>query len=399
MDTIETLLTRGVDTIYPSKEAFEKVLRSGKKLRIYQGFDPTGTQLHIGHAVAFRKLRQFQDLGHHVIFLIGDGTGQAGDPSGKMKTREKFFTRDELRKNAKDYVMQAAKIIRFDGENPVQILYNADWLNELKLVDILNIAGQFTWQQMSERDMYQERIKRSEDINLREFLYPLLQAYDSVAMQVDLEVGGTDQTFNMLAGRTLMKRMLNKEKFVLTIPLLTDAKGVKIGKTEGNVIGITDPPNDLYGKIMSLGDDAIINSFTLLTDKSLEEIGEMEQNMKAGENPMTYKKQLAFALVSQFHNSTDAARAQEFFETTFQQRTVSDEAQEFVINTLSHNPLSILDLLVETKQVTSKSDARRLVEQGAVEVDQTVVDMVITNVTLKAGMTLKVGKKKFLKFS
>src|SRR5258708_5231076 len=216
---IDGVLIRGVAQILPTKEGLAKLMAK-KKITLYQGFDPTGTQLHIGHAVALRKLRQFQDLGHHVIFLIGDGTGQAGDPSGKKQTREKFFTNQELRENAKGYVMQASKIVRFDGENPVEILYNGDWLNKLKLVDILTIAQNFSVQQLIERDMFQERIKKNESINLREFLYPLLQGYDSVAMKVDLELGGTDQTFNMLAGRTLVKSFLNKEKFVMSVPLL-----------------------------------------------------------------------------------------------------------------------------------------------------------------------------------
>jgi tyrosyl-tRNA synthetase len=206
MDEIDQLLTRGVDKIYPSKDALEKVLRSGKKLKLYQGFDPTGTQLHIGHMTGLRKLAQFQSLDHHVIFLIGDGTGQAGDPSGKITAREKFLTRDELRQNAKDYVKQAAKIVRFDGENPVEILYNGDWLNKLTLTDLLNIASHFTLSQMAERDLFQERAKKGVEVNLREFLYPLLQAYDSVAMSVDLEIGGSDQTFNMLRGRDLVRR-------------------------------------------------------------------------------------------------------------------------------------------------------------------------------------------------
>src|SRR3989344_4422617 len=228
MDAIENLLTRGVDKIYPSREVLEKVLRSGKKLKLYQGFDPTGTQLHIGHAVGFRKLRQFQDLGHEVIFLIGDGTGQAGDPSGKTKSREKFLTRDELRKNAVDYIKQAGKIVRFEGENPVEILFNGDWLNELKLVDILNIMDHVSFQQIIERDLFQERMKKGEEIKYREFFYPLLQGYDSVAMKVDLELGGSDQTFNMLVGRKLVSEMLHQDKFVMTVPLLTYAKGTKI---------------------------------------------------------------------------------------------------------------------------------------------------------------------------
>lgn len=397
MDAIETLLTRGVDKIYPSREVLEKVLRSGKKLKLYQGFDPTGTQLHIGHAVGFRKLRQWQDLGHEVIFLIGDGTGQAGDPSGKKRSREKYLTTEELRQNGKDYVLQSAKIMRFEGENPVRILYNGDWLNKLGLAEILEIAGHFSLQQMLERDLYQERLKSNTDLNLREFMYPLLQGYDSVAMQIDLEIGGSDQMFNMLAGRKLVRAYLNKEKYVMTVPLLTDAKGTKIGKTEGNVIGLTDAPNDFYGKIMSLSDDAIVNCFTLLTDISLENIQDMTEQMAKGENPMTFKKQLAFELTRQFHDEALALLAQKHFEKTVQQGDLSD-SEEFGIHHVPTNPVSILDLLIATNSSSSKSEARRLVEQKAVEIDQTVVDIVQTNVTLKPGMTMRVGKKRFLKF-
>src|SRR3990167_4916746 len=193
---VEELLSRGVDKIYPSKEALEEVLKTGKKLKLYQGFDPTGDKLHVGHMVGLRKLSDWQKLGHHVIFLIGDGTGQAGDPSGKTKSREKFFTREELRRNAVDYVKQAGKIVRFEGENPVEILFNGDWLNELKLVEILNIMDHVSFQQILERDLFQERLKLGEEIKYREFFYPLLQGYDSVAMEVDLELGGSDICWN-----------------------------------------------------------------------------------------------------------------------------------------------------------------------------------------------------------
>src|SRR3989344_1447620 len=248
-DKVGELLTRGVDKIYPSKEKLEEVLRSDKKLRLYQGFDPTGDKLHIGHMVGFRKHRQWQDLGHEVILLVGDGTGQAGDPSGKKKTREKFFTSAELRSNSKNYLKQASKIVRFEGENPIKVMYNGDWLNKLDLPAILNLIQNFSAQQLLERDMFQERIKEGVEVNMREFIYPILQAYDSVAMDVDLELGGSDQTFNMFAGRTLMRKLKGKDKFGMTKPLLEDAKGIKIGKSEGNVIGLTDAPVDLFGKI------------------------------------------------------------------------------------------------------------------------------------------------------
>ncbi len=393
MDPIEHLLTRGVDSIYPSREALEKVLRSDKKLTLYQGFDPTGMQFHIGHAVGLRKLKQWQELGHHVIFLIGDGTGQAGDPSGKTRAREKFLSRDELRANAKDYVMQAAKIVRFDGPNAAEIRYNGDWLTQLKLEDILGLAEHFTVQQMIERDMYQVRMKAGDPINLREFLYPLLQGYDSVAMKVDLELGGSDQMFNMLAGRTLVKNMLGKEKFVMTVPLLTDSKGVKIGKTEGNVIGLTDLPNEFYAKIMSLGDDAIVPCFTLLTDTPTETIKDMEKRMSEGGNPMVYKKMLALELTKQFNDEGSAQSAQKEFEMRFQKGNLQESNLPTVSLSALPSTVGAIDYLTALKLAQSNSDARRLVTQGSVSIN----DVTITNpkepLSLKANDIFKVGRK------
>lgn len=389
MDKIEELLTRGVDKIYPSKEELEKVLKSGKKLKLYQGFDPTGTQLHIGHMVGFRKLRQWQDLGHHVIFLIGDGTGQAGDPSGKTKARDKFMTREELRSNAVDYISQASKIVRFEGENPVEILYNGDWLNKLSLLDIMNIAGNFSLQQLAERDLFQERMKKGETVNLREFLYPLLQGYDSVAMKVDLEIGGSDQTFNMLAGRTLVKSMLDREKFVMTTPLLTDSEGRKIGKTEGNVIALTDAPSDLFGKIMSLSDDIIIKGFEYLTDVPMSEIKEIEEKLKSGDNPMKYKKHLAFEITKQLNNEADAEKAQKNFETTIQGKEIPSDMKTL---TMDSPDATISDALIESGLVTSRSEAGRLVAQGGV----TLNDEKVTSPDhkIQEGI-LKKGKREF----
>lgn len=385
MNSIDEVLTRGVADILPSKEGLEKLM-SEKKIKLYQGFDPTGSQLHIGHAVALRKLRQFQDLGHEVIFLIGDGTGQAGDPSGKIQTREKFFNREELRENARDYVMQASKIVRFEGDNPVKILYNGDWLNDLKLVDILNIAQNFTVQQLIERDMFQKRLENKSPINLREFLYPLLQGYDSVAMEVDLELGGTDQTFNMLAGRTLVKSFLNKEKYVLSVPLLADSNGVKIGKSEGNVIGLTDEPTEFYGKIMSLGDDSIVPCFELLTDTSIEEVHEIKAKIEEGANPIDYKKKLAFELTLQFNSEEDAKKAQNHFETTFQEK--APEFEPFVSRTEG-----LLHAVVSEVSGVSSSEAKRLIGQNAVEINGNAVSDPFAKV--ESGSKLKIGKKTF----
>lgn len=374
MDAIDELLSRGVDKIYPSKDALEKALRSGKKLRLYQGFDPSGIQLHIGHMTGLMKLRQFQNLGHNVIFLIGDGTGQAGDPSGKTRTREKFLTRAQLRKNAQDYVMQASKIVRFTGNNAAEILYNGDWLNKLTLIDILDIAGHFSLQYLEERDLYVERKKMGSEINFREFLYPLLQGYDSVAMHVDLELGGSDQTFNMLAGRKLVREMLNKEKYVMTTPLLTDSRGKKIGKTEGNVIALTATPHNFYGMIMSLPDEVIDKCFEYITDVSLNEVEKIRKNLQSGTNPMIYKKQLAFTLTKILNNEKEALSAQNYFEKTFQEKKyIKDENQK--IKLPAGTGLSAISILTKASFAKSNSEAKRLVEQGAVNIDgEKIVD-------------------------
>ncbi|OGG16762.1 tyrosine--tRNA ligase [Candidatus Gottesmanbacteria bacterium RIFCSPHIGHO2_02_FULL_39_14] len=393
MNDINQVLTRGVDKIYPSSEALERILRSGKKIRLYQGFDPSGIQLHIGHLVGLIKLRQFQRLGHHVIFLIGDGTGQAGDPSGKTRTREKFLTNKELRQNAKDYVMQAAKIIDFEGENKAEILYNGDWLNKLNLKDLLEIAGHFTLQQLEERDLYEERKKKNLDINMREFIYPLLQGYDSVAMNVDLEIGGTDQTFNMLAGRKLVREIQHREKFVLTTPLLTDTSGKKIGKTEGNAIALTSKPNDLFGLIMNLPDTVIIKCFLFITDLPLTEIEEIKNKLQKGDNPMIFKKRLAFELVRMLNSQKEAASAQKYFENIFQKKKFEEvSTQEY-----NKEEIPLVDFLVNMQLAASKSQAKRLINQKAVDVDNnTIVDL---NYIIKPenGLLIKVGKHKIIR--
>lgn len=396
MDKIEELLTRGVDKIYPTKEELEKVLRSGKKLRIYQGFDPTGAQLHIGHMTGLRKLRQWQDLGHHVIFLIGDGTGQAGDPSGKTKTRDKFFTREELRENAKSYILQAGKIVRFDGENPVEILYNGDWLNKLTTPEILKILDYISFSQLAERNLFQERQKKGEELKMREAIYPVLQAYDSVAMNVDVELGGTDQTFNMLMGRQLVKQMQNREKFVMTTPLLTDSKGIKIGKTEGNAIGITDKPEDLYGKIMALPDEVVSKAFEFLTDVPMEEVRNISNDVEKGKNPVVHKKRLAFEIVKQLNDEELAQKAQKHFEGTVQRKEMPT-TNILVYQYTGGGEENIVDLLVQTGLANSNSEAKRLIEQGGVDIDGGRIMNHELRIKIKDGMIIKVGKRKFMR--
>lgn len=397
MDKIEELLTRGVDKIYPSKEELEKVLRSGKKLKLYQGFDPTGDKLHIGHMVGLMKLAQWQALGHHVIFLIGDGTGQAGDPSGKLTARDRFLTREELRQNAKDYVMQAGKIVRFAGDNPVEILYNGDWLSELSYSEILELFGHFSVQQLLERDLFQERMKQNQPINLREFIYPLLQGYDSVAMGVDLEIGGTDQTFNMLCGRTLARAYLNKKKFVMTTLLLADSEGRKIGKTEGNAIAITDKPEELYGKIMAFPDDVIVKALEYLTRVPMDEIQRIDTSLQKGENPVRYKKQLAFEIVKLLNDEVAARNAQQHFEQVVQRHELPAEIEEVTLDTDEDESFINEDLLVDLNLATSKSEAKRLFEQGGVEVDGKKITDSHSDIPVQNDVIIKIGKRRIIR--
>ena len=394
MDEIAKVLTRGVDKIYPSPQMLEKVLRTGKKIRLYQGFDPTGIQLHFGHLAGLLKLKQFQQLGHQVIFLIGDGTGQAGDPSGKSRTRDKFLDITQLRNNAGDYVRQAGKIIDFEGKNKAEILFNSAWLNKLVLKDILEIAGHFSLAQLEERDLYTERKKKGQDINFREFLYPLLQGYDSVAMKIDLEIGGTDQTFNMLAGRKLVREMLNREKFVLTVPLLTDSQGNKIGKTEGNVIALTSPPNELFGLIMTLPDDVIVPALTYITQVPLDEIEEIKSALQKGENPLIYKKKLARQLVKMLNSDSDSLTAQHYFEDVFQKKLLSAEIPQVII---SRQNIPLVDFLLNNNLASSRSTAKRLIIQKSVDINNQTVNEVNYLIKPENGMLIKVGKHKYLK--
>jgi tyrosyl-tRNA synthetase len=389
MNKVNELLTWGVENIYPSKEELEKILNSGKKLRLYQGFDPTGPLLHLGHMVGLRKLRQWQDLGHQVILLIGDFTGMVGDPSGKTTAR-KVLTHEEVMKNAKSYKEQASKILRFDGPNPVEVKFNGEWLNKLSAIEFIKICGLLSVNQVIERDMFQERLKNGVDIYMNEFCYPVMQAYDSVVMDVDLELGATDQMFNMLLGRKLMRHILKKDKFVMTTPLLTDSEGRKIGKTEGNVIAVTDEPSELFGKIMALSDDIIVKGMEYLTSIPMEEISEIKEKMAKGDNPIKYKKQLAFEITKDLNDADAAQRAQENFERAIQRQGVPEDIAVF--NMIKGS--SVLDILVESKFCESKSDARRLIDQGAVSLDgKKITD---PDQEMQNGI-LKVGKHRFLK--
>ena len=298
-EKIKELLERGVENIYPSRGFLESALKKGKQLTLYTGYDPTGPSLHIGHGITLLKLRQFQELGHKIIMLIGDFTGMIGDPTDKSAARKRL-TPVELKKNCTSYKKQASKIISFSGQNAAQLKYNNKWLGKMSFADVVELASNFTVQRLLERDMFQKRVKDGKPVYLHEFLYPIMQGYDSVAMDVDGEVGGNDQTFNMLAGRTLMKSLKGKEKFVVTGKLLTDTSGDKMGKTTGNMIAFSDSADEMFGKVMSWTDAMIVPGFELCTTVPMVDIKDIESELKSGMNPRDAKLRLAIAITSLF---------------------------------------------------------------------------------------------------
>ncbi|MCX6725815.1 MAG: tyrosine--tRNA ligase [Candidatus Shapirobacteria bacterium] len=390
-EKIEEILSRGVVKIYPSKEALEKVLRSGKRIRLYLGIDPSNPQLHLGHTVVLKKLREFQNLGHEVILLVGDFTGRIGDPTDKTSMRKKL-THKEVLENAKTYQNQAEKVVKFDGKNPVKLKFNSEWLDKLTFNEIAELATFFTVQQFLERDMYQKRIKEGKPIGLHEFLYPLMQAYDSVAMDVNMEIGGNDQTFNMLVGRELVKSKLGREKFVITVPLLLGTDGQKMGKSLGNYIPLTDSANDIYGKIMSLHDDLVYQYFELCTLFPLQSIKSLEKEL----NPMDLKKRLAFEIVKMYHSEKEAQKAQKEFEKVFQNKGLPSNMETISCSSKNQN---IIDLLVKNNLVSSRSEAKRLIEQGSVDIDEQTIKDFQNPINVKNGSVIHIGKRKFAKIN
>lgn len=385
------ILDKNIAEVLPSKKAFEERFQK-EPVKIYLGIDPTSPEIHLGHAVVLWKLREFQDAGHKVILLIGDFTGMIGDPSGRGAARKKL-TKKEVLENAKTYKEQVAKILRFDGPNAAEVQFNSEWLAKLGLTNILELTSNFTAQQILERDFFQARLKENKPIYLHEFIYPLMQGYDSVAMEVDAEIGGTDQTFNMLVGRTLLEKLKGKEKFVVTVPLLEGLDGRKMSKSYGNFIAIADTPGDMFGKIMSLQDNLIIRYFELATHLNEQEIQSIKQGLQSNElHPMEAKKRLAWEIVKMYYREKEADKAKEEFEQVFQKRGVPSDTPTYKI---SGTTINVLEALVESGLVKSKSDAKRLFEQGGVEWEGKKVTNPMLEV-ISSGI-LKVGKHRFLK--
>lgn len=385
---IKELLTRGVENVYPSQEWLEKELTSGRRLKVYLGIDPTAPTLHIGHAAILMKLKAFQELGHEVVLLIGSFTGMIGDPTGKLSAR-KQLTREEVLNNAKKYKKQAGVFLNFSGAKAAMIVFNHKWLDKLTLRNLAEIGMNVTARRLMERDMFQERDKEGKPIYFTELMYPLLQGYDSVAMKVDGEVGGNDQTFNMLMGRDLMGKMLNKEKFVLTTKLLTDPTGKKMGKTEGNMITLEDTAQNMFGKVMSWPDEMVANGFELCTAAPMEKVEAIEGRLKK-ENPRDIKMELAEEMVSIYHGKAAAKKAKEEWKKTFSRKETPEKMEEIKLDKTQRD----LVWLVVKVQQTSKSDAWRLIKQGGVRVNGKKGDI---HTQLTGGEIVKIGKKKFVR--
>jgi tyrosyl-tRNA synthetase len=338
--------------VLPSAESLA-TLMAKRPIRLYLGIDPTGAFLHLGHAVALRKLQQFAKLGHQVILLVGDGTVKIGDPTGRDSSRP-MLTQAEIEANFQSWKTQAAKILDF---NLIEIRHNGDWLDKLSYVDLVQLMAKTTVQQLIERDMFQKRMQDGLPIFGHELIYPLLQGYDSVVMDVDLEIGGNDQTFNMLMGRHLQQQYNHKEKWVLSTPLIEGTDGRKMSKSFNNYVALTEEPRQMYGKLMRLKDELIIKYFELLTDLPMEEITAMQQAMSAGENPMPFKKRLAWTITADLHDSSAADDAQQFFQDTVQNDAMPDEA--------SFGTLTIQGEQISTNPPLSSSEINRRLEQGA----------------------------------
>jgi len=393
MNKIEEVLTRAVDVVIPSpKDLKERILSD--KLRIYSGFDPTGPHLHLGHLFIMLKLADFQALGHHVIMLIGDFTGMIGDPTDKGELRKKL-TREEVISNSTNYMRIAEKFINFSGPNPAKILYNSEWTDKMSFTDAIEIASKFTVQQMLVRDMFQKRIKKKKPIYLHEFLYPLIQANDSVVLDVDLEIGGKDQLFNMLCGRDLMKSISGKDKFVLTTKLLVDSSGKKMGKTEGVMVALDDEPEMIYGKIMSWSDEMIISGLEGCTRIPMEEVRRIDKEMKKGTlNPFKAKAILAKEVTSICHDPKKAEEAEREFSNIFQKGELPSNITEVEMD---KGDRVLLDVLIDSGLISSKSEGRRIIKQKGVKVNGDTKTDWKELISIKTGMIIKVGKRKFVK--
>ena len=394
------MIKRGSSEIIGEDELVEKLKEAKKEdrpLKVKLGLDPTAPDIHLGHTVVLQKLKQFQDLGHKVYLLIGDFTGKIGDPTGKSETRQQL-TEEEVKKNAETYKEQMFKVL--DAEK-TEVVFNSSWLSELDFSDAIELSSQYTVARMLEREDFSNRYQNKKPISIHEFFYPILQAYDSVAIEADVELGGTDQKFNLLAGRKLQKEYGQQPQAIIMMPLLEGLDGVnKMSKSKDNYIGIDEAPQEMYGKTMSLPDELIGRYFELVTDLELEELKSLKSGLEEGTyHPMKAKKRLARRIVSEYYNEDTAKKAEKEFQKVFKQGGTPDDIKEIELDKekLEDGEMWIVDLVDITGLVESKSQIRRLIKQGAVRFNDEKYEKINIDIEVEDEMIIRVGKKRFAK--
>ena len=387
-------IRRGTVDILTEDDIVKK-LKLNRPLNVKFGVDPTAPDIHLGHTVPLQKLKQFQDLGHNIQLIIGDYTAMIGDPSGRSETRP-TLSREEIEKNMKTYQKQVFKVL---DQDRTELLYNSSWLKQFSGTDMIKLGSKYTVQQLLQRRDFGERIKQNKPLSVTELLYPLLVGYDSVHLRSDIEIGGTDQLFNFMASREIQKAYGQEPEVIITLPLLEGVDGVKkMSKSLGNAIGISDDPNEMYGKIMSIDDSLMLKYYELLSDTPLEELQKIRLAVTSGSaNPMEYKQRLAREIVSKYYGLDSAIFAEDRFNKVHRQKTAPDQLEERVITHSTNQDLSIISMLKELGRVNSNSEARRLIEQGGVRLDGKVIDDINYSVSPKDGQIIQVGKRYFRK--
>lgn len=389
------IIMKGVDTIVSEeslRKKLEKCEKENKKLTIKLGLDPSAPDIHLGHAVVLRKIKQMQDLGHKAVIIIGDFTGKIGDPTGKAKGR-KALTDEQVKANAETYKEQIFKVL---DKDKTEIRFNSEWLSKLAFDDVLNLAATTTVARMMERDDFQKRFKNNVPIGIHEFFYPLMQAYDSVALEADIELGGTDQTFNILMGRTLQKAKGQEEQVAMFMPILEGLDGIeKMSKSLGNYIGVSEPANVMFKKVMEIPDNLIIKYFELATDEHPDIVDKIKEQLKNGKNPRDVKFELAKIITGLYHSDEEVKESIKFYDAAFSKKSIPENIPEIKMNDSIKHLEDIIQLLIDENFIQSKSEIRRLISQGGVQINGEKINEI--SAILNNGDVIKIGKKKFVK--
>ena len=394
------ILKQGVSDLISEEDLKEKLKEAAKEnrpLRVKLGLDPTAPDIHLGHTVVLKKLKQFQDLGHEVYLIIGDFTGRIGDPSGKSKTR-KQLTVKQIEENARTYEKQFSKIL---DEDKTKLVFNSSWLGEMDFADVIKLSSKYTVARMLERDDFQKRYESNKPISIHEFFYPLMQGYDSIAIEADVELGGTDQRFNLLVGRNLQKEYGQEPQVLVMMPILEGLDGTeKMSKSLDNYIGVEDKPSEMYGKVMSIPDDLIVRYYELVTNVDVDKVKEIKEDIEVKNvNPMQHKKNLAYKIVEEFHGEAKAKEAANEFENVFSKGGLPEDIPEVEISEdeLEDGELWIVKIVAATGMVDSNSEARRMIKQGAVSIDDKKYEKINLDLEVKDGMIVQIGKRRYAK--